>query len=191
MPVRTSLTHPLSIVALSVGKGLLGITQCPGMTCPIAGESKISWARDMDDDLDIIAMWGAKAVMTLLMPEEMDALGVGSPDPEIGLSPLGRGVLARRMDWGHIALAPGAVPGEGETAALAQIFDAVLPKLRAGERMLIHCDTGGARSGSVAAFALTRSGLLPEQAIARVRSMCGPSAIETCEQHRFVARGWV
>ena len=48
------------------------------------------WARDLDKDLDAIAAWGAKAVVTLLEPQELRWLAIAR---------LGAEVERRGMEW--------------------------------------------------------------------------------------------
>ena len=66
--VRTSLSHPLRIDAVSAGSagGLIGITFCPGKCGDSAGSHR--WERDLTADLDAIALWRSDAVVTLTSP---------------------------------------------------------------------------------------------------------------------------
>lgn len=189
MPVRTSLTDPLVIATIPLGKGALGITICPGKNTTSQSDPHNPWARDLDDDLDGIAFWGADTVITLITPEEAAAFGLG-PSVENGLSRLGEGVLLRQMNWVFAPIVDRDVPDVVTEAALAAVFDGTLPGVRAGKRLLVHCNGGLGRAGSIAAFALTRAGMTPEEAITTVRAARGPGAIETPEQEAFVARGW-
>lgn len=189
MSLRTSLTDPLRIATIGVGDGALGVTLCPGKTTTSQTDPDRPWARDLDDDLDGIALWGARTVITLITPEEMDGFGLG-PLPGAGLSRLAEGVLLRRMNWVHMPILDRSVPDAQTERAMGEIWDALLPAVRAGERVLIHCNGGLGRAGLVAAFALTRLGCAPDIAIEMVRTVRGPGAIETREQEIFVARGW-
>lgn len=189
MPVRTSFTDPLSIATIPLGAGALGITICPGKTTTSQSNPENPWARDLDDDLDGIAFWGADTVITLITPEEAEAFGLG-PTVEGGLLRLGEGVLLRQMNWVFAPIVDRDVPDRITESALASVIDGCLPGVRAGERLLVHCNGGLGRAGSIAAFALTRSGMTPEEAIKKVRQARGPGAIETPAQEAFVARGW-
>jgi ADP-ribosyl-[dinitrogen reductase] hydrolase len=68
--MRTRLTHPLQIAAVSPdpNMGQIGITFCPGKKQPHAATG--NWDRQLDLDLDAIVAWGSAAVVTLLEPAE-------------------------------------------------------------------------------------------------------------------------
>ena len=74
--IRTSETHPLQIASVDAGtdRGMIGVTFAPGKTDRQAIEGP--WARDLDKDLEAIAAWGAKAVVTLLEPQELRWLAI-------------------------------------------------------------------------------------------------------------------
>lgn len=74
--VRTSQTHPLQIaeVRASPSHGRIGITFCPGKQDRFAHTG--AWERDLGIDLDAIAAWGAKRVLTLVEPAELVELKV-------------------------------------------------------------------------------------------------------------------
>ena len=110
--VRTSETHPLYInevvVPMAAAQGArhslkthgrIGLTFCPGKK----GESFTGpdWDRDLQADLDKIAAWGAKRVITLLERFEFDMLGV----PDLGIS-----ITARGMAWSHLPIPDGQAP---------------------------------------------------------------------------------
>lgn len=60
---------------------------------------------------------------------------------------------------------------------LEPLLDTIVERLRAGERMLVHCAAGIGRSGTVAACVLIRLGLDESEALALVaasRPMAGP-----------------
>ena len=86
---RTSQTHPLQIaeVRASPSHGRIGITFCPGKHDNAASTG--AWARDLSVDLDAIATWGARLVLTLNEPAELAALKV----PHLGTQIRGRGSI--------------------------------------------------------------------------------------------------
>ncbi len=98
---RTSQTHPLQIaeVRASPSHGRIGITFCPGKHDNAASTG--AWARDLSVDLDAIATWGARLVLTLNEPAELAALKV----PHLGTQIRGRG-----LDWRHLPIADYSVP---------------------------------------------------------------------------------
>lgn len=85
---RTSRSHPLRIpfVTAGGGHGRIGISFCPGKWQPHAMTG--AWARELDVDLDAIAVWGAKAVVTLVERHELVALRV----EDLGTSVAARGM---------------------------------------------------------------------------------------------------
>jgi hypothetical protein len=86
--LRTSLTHPLRIDEVIAGSagGLIGITFCPGKRGPSA--SGYRWKRDLKSDLDNIAKWHPKAMVTLIEDHELRLLGV----PDLGAQVCRRGI---------------------------------------------------------------------------------------------------
>ncbi|TXG97400.1 MAG: phosphatase, partial [Zoogloea sp.] len=98
---RTSHTHPLQIaeVRASPAHGRIGITFCPGKHDQWAATG--AWARDLGVDLDAIAVWGARLVLTLVEPAELLSLRV----PQLGHEIHRRGIL-----WRHLPIADFSVP---------------------------------------------------------------------------------
>ena len=171
---RTSLSHPLLIATIPVGAGAVGVTFCPGKQ----GDSVFGapWARDVGLDLDVIQLWGAAAVVTLVEEHELVSLGV--PD-------LGERIVGRGLQWHHLPIADLKPPSPGFEAA----WPAAVAQLRAligdGGRVLVHCRGGLGRAGTVAACLLVELGDAPGNAIKRVRG-ARPNAIETPAQERYV-----
>ena len=73
---RTSQTHPLQIaeVRMSPAHGRIGITFCPGKQDSMASTG--AWARDLATDIEAIAAWGARLVLTLVESLELRQLKV-------------------------------------------------------------------------------------------------------------------
>ena len=98
---RTSESHPLRITAMTLGdgRGRIGFSQCPGRI----DRSAISgpWKRDLDTDLDAIQRWGATAVVSLIIHEEIAYLKVHD---------LPRAVRDRHMEWWHAPILDGEAP---------------------------------------------------------------------------------
>lgn len=174
--MRTSLTHPLQIAAVqpSPGMGRIGLTLCPGKKQPHTATG--SWDRDLGLDLDAIAAWGATTVVTLVEEHELASLGVPVLSAE---------VIARGMDWLHLAVRDVSVPSAAFEARWAEVGEGLRARLRDGFNVLVHCRGGLGRAGTIAARLLVESGVAPEEAIARVRAV-RPGAIETAEQEAYV-----
>ena len=118
------------------------------------------WARDLDSDLDAIRDWGAVAVITLVQPAELDALNVAE---------LGRKVCERQMAWHHLPIADGAIPSAAFEAGWRTVGEDVRAQLRGGFDVLVHCQGGLGRSGTIAARLLIELGKAPREAVDMVR----------------------
>ncbi|WP_027442567.1 ADP-ribosylglycohydrolase family protein [Erythrobacter cryptus] len=174
--MRTSHTHPLQIAAITPqpGFGTIGITFCPGKKQPHAMSG--GWDRDLGLDLDVIADFGAAAVVTLIEPHEMRALGVED---------LGSEVAARHMDWLHLPIPDVSVPDAGFEATWRVHGPGLRARLRHGFNILVHCKGGLGRAGTIAVRLLVELGWPADEAIAAVRAV-RPGAIETPAQEAHV-----
>ena len=85
-------------VQLDTG-GEIGMTLCPGKKQ--RGAMSGDWNRDLADALGVIAGWGASSVVSVILPEELAALGVHSIDEQ---------VKGRGMRWYHLPVPDGGVP---------------------------------------------------------------------------------
>ena len=168
--VRTSTSHPLRIGSVSPGDGLgrIGIALCPGKkdSAGLIG----AWDRDLDRDLDEVQRWGATAVISLITDREIDYLQVH------GLS---EAVQDRHMEWWHLPIPNGSPPGPDFESGWRTVGEAIRDRLRMGFDVLIHCNGGLGRAGTVAARVLVELGENPDEAIRKVRSARPWYAIET------------
>ena len=177
--MRTSLTHPLEIATVEIapGYGRIGLTLCPGKQQP--GAATGAWARDLALDLDAIERWGAAAVLTLIDQREMEQLGVPTLRAE---------VEARYMDWRHLPLKDGGVPGVDDVGPWwATSHYHLLPLLRDGFNVLVHCKGGLGRAGMMAADLMVQLGIDADRAMQLVRA-ARPGAIENPAQELRVVR---
>ncbi len=175
---RTSQTHPLQIaeVRASPSHGRIGITFCPGKCDPFAHTG--AWERDLEIDVDAIAAWGAKLVLTLVEPAELAELRVPS---------LGQEIQNRGIAWRHLPIADYSVPGATFEQQWAVQGQEIRAMLRNGDDMLVHCRGGLGRAGMIAARLLVELGMDPEDAIRDVRRV-RQGAIETPGQLAVVRR---
>jgi protein-tyrosine phosphatase len=175
---RTSKTHPLQIAEVSAGsaQGRIGITFCPGKHDNFASTG--AWARDLSADLDAIAAWGARLVLTLVESAELAALKV----PHLGAE-----VRARGLDWRHLPIADYSVPTEAFERQWETHGWDIRSLLRNGDDVLVHCRGGLGRAGMMAALLLVELGAEPEEAIRNVRR-ARKGAIETPSQLALVRR---
>jgi len=175
---RTSQTHPLQIaeVRASPSHGRIGITFCPGKHDNAAHTG--AWARDLAADLDVIAAWRARLVLTLVEPAELAALKV----PQLGDEVRGRG-----LDWRHLPIPDYSVPSETFETEWQSHGRDIRALLRGGGDVVVHCKGGLGRAGMMAARLLVELGVPPEQAIRDVRA-ARKGAIETPAQLALVKR---
>ncbi len=176
--VRTSHTHPLQIaeVRASPAHGRIGITFCPGKHDRMASTG--AWARDLAIDLDSIAAWGAKLVLTLVEPAELRMLAVHD---------LGWEVQRRGIEWRHLPIADYSVPNASFEAQWKIHGREIRALLRGGADVLVHCKGGLGRAGMIAARLLVELGMPPDDAIREVRH-ARKGAIETPAQLALVRR---
>lgn len=175
---RTSHTHPLQIaeVRARASYGRIGITFCPGKHDRFAHTG--AWERDLGIDLDAIAAWGAKLVLTLVEPAELAALNVPH---------LGREIRRRGIAWRHLPIADFSVPTEAFEREWVTQGREIRDMLRNGDDVLVHCKGGLGRAGMIAARLLAELGMDPEEAIRSIRRV-RKGAIETPAQLALVRR---
>lgn len=175
---RTSHTHPLQIaeVRASPSHGRIGITFCPGK-CDLFAYTG-AWERDLGIDLDAITAWGAKLVLTLVEPAELNELKVPL---------LGHETKRRGIEWRHLPIADFSVPSRKFEEEWVTQGREIREMLRKGEDVLVHCKGGLGRAGMIAARLLVELGMDPEEAIHAVRRV-RKGAIETPSQLALVRR---
>lgn len=176
MAVRTSDTHPLQIAEVAAAAGTIGITFCPGKHDALAHTG--AWARDLVQDMDAIAAWGADLVLTLVEQDELRQLKVPS---------LGDEVASRGIIWRHLPIRDFSVPSAEFEQSWTQDGGEIRALLRRGGKVLIHCKGGLGRAGMMAARLLAELGMAPEDAIKTVRA-ARKGAIETPSQLALVKR---
>jgi ADP-ribosyl-[dinitrogen reductase] hydrolase len=179
--MRTSITHPLKIAEVEVGPGFgkIGISFCPGKKQTNGATG--TWNRDLGLDLDVVEQWGAASVLTLIEEREMKQLGVQGLRAE---------VEARHMAWYHLPIKDAGIPGEemgGPWGTYSHYH--LLPVLRDGFNVLVHCKGGLGRAGMMAADLMVQLGVFCERAVALVRE-ARPGAIETHEQEIRAMQAW-
>jgi len=128
-------------------------------------------------DLDAIKAWGAKAVVTLIEPHEFDLLAIPN---------LGTEVRSRDMEWLHLPIRDVSTPSAEFNANWPTYSRRLREMLDRGENVLVHCRGGLGRAGMVSARLLVDSGVSPDEALKRVRTV-RPGAIETRKQEQWVA----
>ncbi|MEN8174247.1 MAG: cyclin-dependent kinase inhibitor 3 family protein [Pseudomonadota bacterium] len=180
MSPRTSNTHPFRIEAVrppgTVGR--IGMTLCPGKKQKYALTG--SWDRDLASDLEVIAGWGAQALVSLMEDHEFEELGVAA---------LPEGAAERGIDWVHLPIPDGSIPEPGFEMAWATRGTMLRRWLTAGQSIVLHCKGGLGRTGMIAARLLVEFGVEPAEAVRQVR-YARPGTIETPAQEQYVYQ-WV
>jgi ADP-ribosyl-[dinitrogen reductase] hydrolase len=169
-------TFAVAIVGTGRGRGQVGMTGCPGRgaTWMLPGGSD----RELERDVEILARWGAQALVTLLDDIELARLRLHSLP----------GLLSSAgITWYRAPLAPEQIA----TADFESVWSRVGPVLREilwqGGKVALQCQDGRDRAGMVAARLLVELGCQPLDAINRVRG-ARRGAIASAEQEEYVRR---
>lgn len=163
-PVRTPDQRP----------GRLGLTFLPGKNGASVRYPGRIYRRDLEQDLATLAHGEVRTLVLLVEDHELARWG----DSDIVERAQARGIGVERWPM------PDGMP----PSSLA-VMDALLDSIdaaRAGGDVAVACMGGVGRTGTVVACALIRAGMAPDDAIAEVRRVRHPTAVETEEQRRFV-----
>ncbi|MCU0820582.1 MAG: phosphatase [Beijerinckiaceae bacterium] len=162
--MTTDTIEPFAIADLPCATGRLGIARLPGRT------------GDLASDVQAIAQWGARLVLSMTEPDEMAARGAA----DLAASLVARGI-------GHAMFPIPDFGTPGADAGWASLSRNLHRRLAAGERILLHCMGGKGRSGMVAMRLLVEQGLPADEALAMVRR-ARPGAVETEAQAAWASR---
>jgi len=173
----TSHTHPLQIASVAARNGLIGMTFCPGKK-QRGSAFGVDWDRQLEADIAVLVAWQTKAVLTFNEAWELSHLGV--PD-------LGDSLTAAGIQWHHLPIVDGGIPGSAFGRAWETISPQLHVRLDAEERIVLHCKGGLGRTGTLAARLLVEVGIAPQVAIDMVRR-ARPGAIENDLQETYVRR---
>jgi len=155
--------------------GRLGLTILPGKQGVSYRYPDRAYRRDLDEDFAMLRSAGVGRLVLLVEDSELSRWG----DPAIVARGAAAGVTVLRHP----------MPDGRPPASLAEI-DEILSEVRDGRRagnVAVACMGGVGRTGTVAACALVQAGIAAADAIAIVRAVRHPSAVETAEQERFVS----
>ncbi len=176
--IKTSLTHPLAIHAVTVASGgKIGMALCPGKRQPHAVTGP--WDRDLAIDIGALKDFGTNLLVTLMEAHELVASAV--PAETMRRAALGAGIA-----WLHLPIVDFQAPG-ADFETLWRVHGAEVRALvRGGGTVVFHCRGGRGRSGTLAARLLVELGMAPADAIATVRAV-NPLAMETKVQEAHIA----
>lgn len=179
MKTRTSESSPIGINQVVPpapgGGGWLAITLAPGK---VTQGNSCYWERDLGADLDRLKELGATTLVPLLEDDELVYLKI----PQLIEAARERG-----LDVFRFPFYDGGVPKDLEKTS--RFVDDLRRRIDRGERIVMHCNGGLGRAGTMAACVRLAMGLdtSPRQAISSVRKARGPRAIENRGQENFVA----
>lgn len=154
--------------------GRLGLTILPGKHGVSFRYPGRVYLRNVGEDFTQLRAAGVERLILLVDDAELRTWG----DPEI----VTRGAVAGVTVLRH------PIPDGRPPASIAEM-DLILAEIRDGRRtgnVAVACMGGVGRTGTVAACALVGADLTPDVAIATVRAVRHPTAVETAEQERFV-----
>jgi protein-tyrosine phosphatase len=165
----------LDAASLADGRrGRLGLTFLPGKHGPSFRYPGRVYRRDLEEDLASLAADGVRVLVLLVEDHELARWG----DPDIVEVAAGHGVAIERRP-----LADGTAPAS--VADMRSILGAI-ERARDDGDVAVACMGGVGRTGTVAACALVDGGWEAADAIAEVRRIRHPTAVETAEQVAFV-----
>jgi protein-tyrosine phosphatase len=154
--------------------GRLGLTFLPGKHGPSLRYPGRFYRRELARDLETLRAAGVVALVLLVEDHELARWG----DPS---------VVERGREAG-IRIDRHPIP-DGSAPPSPEAMDAIVESLelaRAGGDAAVACMGGVGRAGTVAACALVAAGSSATDAIARVRAVRHPTAVETAGQVAFV-----
>ena len=154
--------------------GRLGLTILPGKQGASFRYPGRVYRRDVDGDIALLRADGVRRLILLVEDAEL----LHWSDPAIVERGVGGGVEVLRHP-----IPDGRAPRSLDEmrSILGEVREA-----RATGNVAVACMGGVGRTGTVAACALVEGGMAPDEAIATVRAVRHPTAVETAEQERFV-----
>jgi protein-tyrosine phosphatase len=173
---RTSPIRVVEVVLPNQAGGWVAISLAPGKKTL---GTYVHWDRDLETDLNLLKELGVTTLVPFLTDDEMKRLKI--PNLIVAATELGFAVLRFPFDDGGIP---------ENMAKAVQFVKAMIERYHQGERLLMHCNGGLGRAGTMAACVRMALKLDadPKAAIVSVRKLRGERAIETLQQEDFVAR---
>jgi protein-tyrosine phosphatase len=151
--------------------GYLYLSSCPGYSeVDGAGEDrKAAHLAFLFDE-------GIHQVVTLTPEDERRKLGVADMPQRI----IGAG-----CDWLEVPVVNFGTPEKGEMRRFTDMIDDASQRLKAGQKVLVHCRGGIGRAGKVGALLMMRGGMEADLAISTLRKH-RPGCVQTAKQEDFV-----
>ncbi len=161
-------------VEAGAGRERVGLTILPGKHGASVRYPGRVYRRSLDDDLAALSAADIGRLILLVEDAELERWG----DPRIAERASAAGVEVLRHP-----MPDGGVPSTFDE------MDGIVAEVDMGagdQHVAVACMGGVGRTGTVAACALVARGILPGEAIARVRAVRHPEAVETAQQRAFV-----
>jgi protein-tyrosine phosphatase len=155
--------------------GRLGLTILPGKRGASVRYPGRVYRRDLRSDLERLHSLGVRLLVLLVEDAELRRWG----DPDLEVHAADAGITVTRLP----------IPDGGVPPSVSAV-DEVLADIRRGRGSgdaVVACMGGVGRSGTIAACALVAAGRSPDGAIAHLRRVRHPTAVETPEQVEFVS----
>jgi protein-tyrosine phosphatase len=143
----------------------------PGRIATMARPAGDSW---LPDEMDKLAKHGVTDLVSHLTDMEIYALGL--PDE-------GEVCEAAGMRFHHYPIGDGGLPSRPEYDFF---IDSLVPVLRRGGFIVVHCRGGIGRSSITAAALLIRLGMKPGEAVKAIAHARGFPIPDTMEQYDFI-----
>jgi len=154
--------------------GRLGLTVLPGKHGASFRYPGRVYQRDLDGDFALLRAAGVRRLILLVDDTELQRWS----DPRIVERGAAGGIEVLRHP-----IRDGRAPAS--SAEMRTILDEIRDG-RTSSNVAVACMGGVGRTGTVAACALVDGGMDPAEAIATVRAVRHPTAVETMEQEAFV-----
>ena len=132
--------------------------------------------RDLGRDLQRLKTLGVDQLVCLVGDDELAWAGVAD---------LADRTKAQGIAFRHSPIKDQGVPALAEAIVLVRNL---ISDLNQGRRTVLNCRAGLGRAGTIAACFLVANGWPVDEAIAEIRRLRDPRAIETAGQEQFIAQ---
>ena len=156
-------------------RGRLGLTILPGKRGKSVRYPGLVYRRDARTDLERLHGLGAELLVLLVQDHELERWG----DPALVEHATAAGLRVRRLPI-----------RDGDPPPSVSVVDELLDEIlvaRSTADVVVACMGGVGRSGTIVACALVGAGQSADRAIAHLRDVRHPTAVETRAQVAFVA----
>jgi len=156
----TSHTHPYTINFIDsshcslLGACTIGMAMCPGR------QNHRNWSRDLIMDIQVLKNHGVELVITLMKHEELDRMQ---------LTNLIAAIKENGMESIHFPITDKWLPDSIDQ--FCEIVNHVVGFIKAGRRMVVHCNGGKGRTGLLVVGCLIKLGLSQNEATEIIRTV--------------------